>query len=354
MNFEGKPKSDSPLDDALEKARREATEREGFAGKVAEGGVGSEKKEELIAEAATERQGGTFQDLASLAEEISKAPAAEAAKEETETEKEKIERLAEAEKWAEDSIRHFDEGAKLDGRFSYFDYAGHQEDLKKEKAVGYSPGVGNPNYHNEYVHLGHHFTEKLAHFANEPKDYLEAYDMAMKDLAMLERQAQRKHEEPVQRDLGTFYKTQERHSVGGWAMPRYHDEKQDPPLESFYKRQVRDFPKEIAYKLYVRGGYVAGHGVDSADGVPFKDLEEGYKRDLALRLEGFSSAALEKGDIETALEGYKRLDKLNDPVVVSGITKALEQMRQSKDPNVRRKLSDTVKKIQELGKDMKV
>ena len=65
-------------------------------------------------------------------------------------------------------------------------------------------------------------------------------------------------------------------------------------------------------------------------------------------LRSFSKTALESGDVENALEGFRRLDDLNNPELVAGLKKTIETLRQSKDPKDQLRLRTVVTRVQEL------
>jgi len=65
---------------------------------------------------------------------------------------------------------------------------------------------------------------------------------------------------------------------------------------------------------------------------------EEYKKRIHKSVEGFTHAATEAGDFETALEGHMRLGTLDGPEVVNQVKNEMRRLQESQDPTAKKRL----------------
>ena len=184
------------------------------------------------------------------------------------------------------------------------------------------------DFQSEHMYIQQNSNVKFERVLRNPTDYLEAYDKSIQDCEMeIEK---RKEEETM--DPAAFAQSHADRRI-------LYERDPERPHRGIYRKiyRVKDFTPENALAIYKR----------SSQGM-WKDIYENQKRDILLGLEGFSRTALEQGDIETALEGYKRLGKLDDPELQSSIEKVLETLNKSKDPSDQKKFKDILEKLKSL------
>ncbi len=104
--------------------------------------------------------------------------------------------------------------------------------------------------------------------------------------------------------------------------------------------RVKDVPKEVAQRVYAWTTGVSGGGL------PARVSWQMYQDGIELTLKGFSEAALEAGDLDTALEGYRRLGLLEDPHFVATAREQLLTLRASTKPEDQKKFQVLVAKFQ--------
>ena len=241
------------------------------------------------------------------------------------------ERIKRNDEEGEKFLEEYEKDIVAVGRYSYYEILGDKESLTAEGA----PGMFWPHV-STHVHLGPYFTFQTADKRNieKPEDYIVAYDDGMRFF------------EQIISDIK---------KEGGEIKPR-------PSVEEFYREHseevllrqyepgsrirlvaslcVKDFSPEIAYKLYYRINPGAGHRI------------RGYEQtiiDMKNSLKGFCETALDRSDVETAIEGYKRLDKLDDVGIVQKMTGIINKLMDSTDPSDREKLMKIAKKIREIN-----
>lgn len=280
-----------------------------------------------------------FDDLVTLAQEVArdqeaqeardkKAPAPAIAEEVKRTEV--VDRGREhPEEIAQRELKAREKDAFNTGRFEYLALTGNWQQLDKERAAGFDPRY---RASSTFVHIGHNSTWNLNRVPQNPQDYLEALDQAGAHIEKNMSEAG----DPV--DIDTFYRER--------ADTMLFTVRED--LENNLKRTmyiaprvlcVRDLPKEVAWKLFAQNVYgpTAGRAY----------LEE-YRPFLQKNLQGFIEVAMEQGDLEIALGGYKRMGKLQDPEVISKIRDEMKRLRDSKNPEDQKRLQRASRKLLSL------
>lgn len=213
------------------------------------------------------------------------------------------------------------------GRFQYYALVGDLGRLNEEKA----PQIYG--YQRSVVYMGTNQVP-LGHPLRGPEDFLEAFD---------------EFTASIDAELGTI-------PEGEVDLDAFYRDNADEVL--FYDREetaanlrrkefiqpkafrVRDFPKEVAFRLYSRIFY-SPHTKRS--------FLEAKKESIRKSLEGFSKAALDAVNIETALDGYWRLGQLKSPEVVGKVREVMEKLGKSNKPEDQAGLRRISRKIIELN-----
>ena len=103
-----------------------------------------------------------------------------------------------------------------------------------------------------------------------------------------------------------------------------------------------DLPSDLGRKLFI---FTELGDMRLRDRREASEATKEYIEDL---LSGFSREALEKGDLETAIDGYVILKKLRDPEINSLIKEKLEKLRNSENVEDKKKFLAINKKISDF------
>lgn len=238
--------------------------------------------------------------------------------------------LTRAEAAAAAEIEAQDRDAFNNGRFQYYALVGDQKRLEKERA----PQIFDIRYQGDRIYIGA-YQWFLRHPLHGPEDFLEAFD---KFTTSLDKELETIPEKKI--DLDAFY----RDAADQVLFFDREETAANLRRKEFVQPRalhVRDFPKEIAFKLYSRRIY------DEHTKRPFLEAQ---KANIRKSLEGFSHAALGAGNFETALDGYWRLGQLKNPEIVNKIREAMEKLGKSDKPDDRAALGRISRKVIELNK----
>ena len=205
------------------------------------------------------------------------------------------------------------------GRHEYLASIGNVQQLDKEGAAG----IFDRRYRGTSIHIGH-FNDSwdFKRQVQTPQDVLEALGQAMANVE----DALSTDSEPV--DIDTFY----RNKADTMLFTVRKDTEANLNRQKFTQPRivcVRDLPKEIAWKLYSQN--VVG---PTTGRVHWQELKAGIEKNF----EGFTAAAVEQGDYETAIKGYKRTGRLQTPEVIDKIRSEMEKLRASDKPEDQQKL----------------
>lgn len=244
-----------------------------------------------------------------------------------ETPEQRQQRLTEA---AERLLEKIEKRYLDQGRFSYYQFTGDEKRLEAEGGKGAyedarllkaSPSRKIIKFSTEAVEA-HKEPEK-------PIEYLEAWDRYVGKL-------------PLGKEIPRDDINLSRARIGGSPVRDLSQELKEEVL-------FRDLPKEVAYKLALRTHSGLAGGNEAVE----------YFIDAKLNLIGFVSAALEKKDADTVIEGYKRMREFSiketsPSGLKKGIAHTLEARGVSEEEQIREfnTLIDSIKnRVAELDKD---
>lgn len=282
-------------------------------------------------------EGDTFQNLVELAETIKvtlpppepdeKVEKVEvgspAMKDKLETQPEaplEDEKSRMARERAETELMRRDQQAFDNGRFSYYALTGQTKRLEKEKAPGLFDSVHRRL--SEYAQIGVNSAWKRSTGAlKRPKHYVESFDEAMKWKAGLA--ADPNYQEDI--------------TPEEFQALRGEDHLWNENLRGLV---IKDLPPKLAFDLYSRMIWSS---------LNMHANLRAMEGEMRKSLEGFVAEALEAGDLETALDGNKRLGALNNPEFVAQVRAEIARLQTSTRPEDQAKLSRTVAKIREVG-----
>jgi hypothetical protein len=210
-----------------------------------------------------------------------------------------------------------------EGRFSYLGMIG-DEALCREKGVpeGYRVNSSR-SMSTGYINIGG-ATFKLEHPpTGQPADYLEAFDASNAQVrGYLEKSRERGKDLSPEELL---------EAKGGYEAGSKRDAQGNVRFYAY-----RDFPPAVAVEMINTNLY--GPGNENA-------FWEDKLKAAQKSLEGFGEAALEVGDVETALEAYNKLGRLNDPKLIEAVRAELSRLGQSERPVDKSALSRLIGKI---------
>lgn len=277
---------------------------------------------------------GGFGELTNLAETVAQEETARKAEEQNagetaqlearikEEEAKEAERL-EATRIGREELARREKMAQDTGRWSYFHLSQQPDRLAEEKAPGMFDGrnIGR----SQYVNFGPNGTWKLENPVSSPDDYLTAFDQADR---FADKNIAEKSGDP--QDLDKLYEEKKNHSLFtrrdetgvSWAVA------------------PEDLPRDIALKLMNQSWMVPGRNE--------APHWQAYRERLKQGLGGFAKAALDSGDIVTALKAYKKLGQLDNSDLVARTKQTIEQLRSSQDAHSRELLNRIIGTIKEV------
>lgn len=184
-----------------------------------------------------------------------------------------------------EEIERINKEALNTGRFSYYFLTNNRERVEEEKA----PDLFNPATTGkiDYIYIGgYNDSVKLDHIADQPKDYVEAFEKANQD-------TNKRITEAEQSGLT-------------WGIDEFYEKMADfTVLERTNKKGVKEkfsvdfFPENMAFDLF-------NYRYSRPETAVY--YWQNYKKKIKKSLEGFCEAALADGNIDLAKIGYKKLD----------------------------------------------
>lgn len=271
-----------------------------------------------------------FEDLIALAQEIAtstEAPIPATAEEVKKTEV--VGRKRESpEAIAQKEIAAREKDAFDTGRFMYYALVGDQKRLDKEEA----PGLIEVRFQqgNTAPMMGEYKPCPPLDFpVRTPEDYLAAFDKT----AVWTNERIAETQPATQADIDRLYTEMADH-VLFYDREEHAASQRTRGFTQARAYRVRDFPKQTAWGFIKRGVGRASW--------------EAYMASIRKSLEGFSSGAMEYNDTEVALDGWQRLNMLNNEAVVGQIREVMGKLAKSTNPDDRTRLQQLSRKILEL------